>query len=117
MVEEAGGLGVVRAIAAEVERVSYGGLPRDVIDSLKRALLDYLGVALMGYGMGAPALLAYAKAAGGSGEATIIGDGARVSPGVAAGVNAQFAYNTDFEEAGPGDHAGLMSASLALAGG
>jgi len=67
--------------------------------------------------MGAPALLAYAKAAGGWGEATIIGDGARVSPGVAAGVNAQFAYNTDFDETGPGNHAFSMIASTALAAG
>ena len=72
---------------------------------VKQALMDDVGVALLAYRYLDEPLVRFAREVGGVAEATLMGDGARVSAGLAAGVNAEMASHSDFEESGPGVHA------------
>ena len=71
----------------------------------KKAILDDVGIAFLGYDLEGGQVIEYARAVGhGAPEATLIGDGGKVSCLVAAGANAQMAQDTDFNETGPGHH-------------
>jgi 2-methylcitrate dehydratase PrpD len=86
------------------------------VAKMKQAILDDIGCAFMGYEMGYGKILsAYAKDAGERQESTIIGDGERVFSGLAAGVNAQFSYDSNYEETGPGGHAFSTFAKTGIA--
>jgi 2-methylcitrate dehydratase PrpD len=107
-----------KELAAACDRVAavrYEDVPPEAVARLKHALLDFLGVALMGYAASNGAYVAYAGGSGAAPQATLIGDGTRTGLATAAGVNAQFAYDTDFDETGAGNHGFSPIAGTALA--
>lgn len=83
-------------------RLSYAALPPEVVAKTKLHLLDLLGVALasstMPFGEGA---WQAAHAAGGDGNATVIGFRERLAPAWAALVNGTLAHGTDFDDTHP----------------
>ena len=92
---------IVRKVVGE----RFEDLPPETVDRVKSFALDDLACGFLGYyetSRRGAALLNYARTAGGTPEATIIGDGLKVSCGVAAGVNSQMAYEPDYNETGPG---------------
>ena len=96
---------VTKTIVQKVVSERFEDLPSETVDRVKAFALDELACGFLGYyetSRRGAALLNYARAAGGTPEATIIGDGLKVSSGVAAGVNAQLAYEPDYNETGPG---------------
>ena len=92
-------------MATEVARSEFDNLPLEAVSMVKQALMDDVGVALLAYRYLDEPLVRFAREVGGVAEATLMGDGARVSAGLAAGVNAEMASHSDFEESGPGVHA------------
>lgn len=96
---------VTRAIVRRVVGERFEDLPPETVDRVKCFALDELACGFFGYyetSRRGAALLNYARAVGGTPEATILGDGLKVSSGVAAGVNSQMAYEPDYNETGPG---------------
>lgn len=92
---------IVRRVVGE----RFEDLPPETVDRVKSFALDELACGFFGYhetSRRGAALLNYARAVGGTPEATILGDGLKVSSGVAAGVNSQMAYEPDYNETGPG---------------
>ena len=92
---------IVRKVVGE----RFEDLPPETVDRVKSFALDDLACGFLGYyetSRRGAALLNYARTVGGTPEATIIGDGLKVSCGVAAGVNSQMAYEPDYNETGPG---------------
>ena len=88
-----------RALSQYVEQATFASLPPEAIKCAKNLILDNLGCALGGYASKAGKMLTgFARELGGKGPATIIGDGNRVSCGIASGVNAQLANILDFDE-------------------
>jgi 2-methylcitrate dehydratase PrpD len=105
----------IRDICNWLADVSFDQLPSDVVSFLKDGVVDYLGVALMGYRISGGPLTAYARRNSQIEESTIIGDGSRVNCATAAAVNAQMAYDSDFDETGPGNHSFSLIAASGLA--
>ena len=96
----------------------FDDIPEHAVEMTKQAILDDVGIALLGYSMAGGPIVEYARAVGGGvAEATLIGDGTKVSCQVAAGANAQMAFDTDFNETGPGHHimSSLVQSALAVA--
>ncbi|MBM3503003.1 MAG: MmgE/PrpD family protein [Alphaproteobacteria bacterium] len=108
-------MGVTQVLAEEIAATRYDDIPPAARQQAKRLLIDHVGIAYMGFQFTGRALADYAKDVGGTPEAVIIGDGGRVTAELAAGVNAQYCRNTDFEETGPGLHAGPVMAHTAFA--
>ena len=80
--------GITRRLAQFAVLTGYDGLPADVIAGSKRSFLDTVGVILGGCTEPAPRILTqYARRAGGSGSASVIGQGMRAAPPLAALVN------------------------------
>ena len=102
-------------LADEVARLEFDDLPVEAVSIVKRALMDDIGVAMLAYQYLDQPLVRFAREVGGNPEATVIGDGSRVSAGLAAGVNAEMASHSDFEESGPGVHAFSPIGQTALA--
>lgn len=98
-------MSVTERLAAEVAGAEFDGLPPGAVGIVKRALMDDIGVALLAHEYLDQPLIGFARQVGGLPEATLLGDGGRVSAGLAAGVNAEMASHSDFEESGPGVHA------------
>ena len=94
-----------RQMIRELIDAKIQDLPEVAVKKIKWAVLDDVGIAFQGYAMAGRVFAEYARDAGGSLEATVVGDGAKVSAGVAAGVNANMAYLSNFNETGPGGHA------------
>ena len=103
-------MGVTRTLAKEIASARYCGVPAAAMVRIERLLIDHIGVAVMGQCLTGSVMAAAAKAAGEAPDAVILGDGARVSAESAAAINAQVCRNTDFEETGPGLHAGPVIA-------
>jgi 2-methylcitrate dehydratase PrpD len=108
-------MGVTQVLSEEIAATRFEDIPAAAREQAKRLLIDHVGITYMGFQVAGRALAEYAKDIGGRPEAVIIGDGAKVSAEMAAGVNAQYCRNTDFEETGPGLHAGPVMAHTALA--
>ena len=96
---------ITQRLAAEVARADYDDLPVEAVSIVKQALMDDIGVAMLAYEYLDQPLVRFASEIGGNPEATVVGDGSLVSAGLAAGVNAEMASHSDFEESGPGVHA------------
>lgn len=100
-------MSVTQEMANQVVKANYEDIPPGAADRIRRGILDDIGIGFLGYYLDdrtAP-FVEYAKEFGGGlPEATIIGDGGRVSCMLAAGVNAQMSSGTDFNETGPGGH-------------
>lgn len=114
-------MSITQQLAAEVVGADFEGLPSGAVSIVKRALMDDIGVALLAYQYLDRPLIGFATQVGGLPEATLVGSGARVSAGLAAGVNAEMASHSDFEESGPGVHAfspiGQTAVAMAERGG
>jgi 2-methylcitrate dehydratase PrpD len=107
---------VTQHLAQEVTTAKFEDIPQSVVTRVKHGILDDVGIAFLGYSAVGEPLVNYAKdIGGGRPESVIIGDGSKVSCIAAAGVNAQMAYDTDFNEAGPGHHVLSALAQTALA--
>lgn len=106
---------VTAALVREVTGTTFDDIPQAAIDRITRLLVDSVGLCFMGYEVTGRRLCAYAAGLGGPEEAVLVGDGRRVPAEMAAAVNAQVARDTDFEETGPGLHAGPAMVHTALA--
>ena len=96
---------VTRLLAGEIANLTYNDLPVEVIEKIKLAIMDDVGIAYLSYLYYDKPLIRFAKDIGGFPEATLIGDGSKVSCYVAAGVNAEMAGDSNMNETGPGVHA------------
>lgn len=106
---------VTAALVREVVETSFREIPPAAADRIKRLIVDSVGNCFMGYEVTGHRLCGYAAELGGPGEAVLVGDGRMVPAEMAAAVNAQVARDTDFEETGPGLHAGPAMVHTALA--
>lgn len=106
---------VTAALVREVIDTSFREIPRAAVDRIRRLIVDSVANCFMGYEVTGRQLAAYAAELGGPEEAVLVADGRRVPAEVAAAVNAQVARDTDFEETGPGLHAGPAMVHTALA--
>jgi 2-methylcitrate dehydratase PrpD len=93
-------MGVTRELAAFVARTGFDDLPDEVVDVAKLAGLNIVGTCLGGYETRIGKLhIELAKDLGGGREqATIIGDGARVSVPAAAYANGNLGFALDYED-------------------
>lgn len=109
-------MSVTRALADEIVETTLGDIQGDAIEAIKRATLDNLAIAYFSYDLVDKPFVEFAKAAGGTPQATLVGDGAKVEAGLAAGINAQMASDSDYEETGPGVHmfAPISAAAIAV---
>lgn len=106
---------ITAALVREALETSVRDIPEAAIGRVKRLIVDSVGNCFMGYEVSGRMLSAYAAELGGPEEAVLVADGRRVPAEVAAAVNAQVARDTDFEETGPGLHAGPAMVHTALA--
>jgi 2-methylcitrate dehydratase len=106
---------VSRAFAEEIATTTFEDIPPASVETIKRATLDNLAITFFSYDIVDRPFAALARSLGGNPQATIVGDGARVSAGLAAGVNSQMASDSDFEEQGPGVHMFAPISAMALA--
>jgi 2-methylcitrate dehydratase PrpD len=86
--------------AAYASRVTYDDLPDNVRRILRWLVLDTLSTTLAAntLGVGIPELLAWARSAGGTPEATLIGLGDRLPAAAAAMVNGGMAHALNFDD-------------------
>lgn len=109
-------LGSTQRLVKEVIQAKFADIPTSIAERVTHGILDDVGIAFLGYSMAGGPLIEYAKdIGGGRPESTLIGDGSKVSCVIAASVNAQMAYDTDFNETGPGHHILSALAQTALA--
>lgn len=111
---------IARHLAHEVVEATFDDIPASAVERIKRGILDNVGIAFFDHLLDdrARRYVEYAKEIGsGIPEATLIGDGTKVSSVFASGVNAQMAASTDFHETGPGLHAlpNLVQTGIAVA--
>jgi 2-methylcitrate dehydratase PrpD len=109
-------MGVTRDLIRMFTTASFDQIPEAAVDITKKAILDDVGIGLLGYSMAGEKVVEYAKTVGaGTPESSLIGDGTKVSCMAAAAANAQMAFDTDFNETGPGHHIMSPLAQTALA--
>ncbi|MFZ0666904.1 MAG: MmgE/PrpD family protein [Acidimicrobiales bacterium] len=114
---DASGL-ITRQLATYASTISFEDLPSSTIDAAKRAVLDQLGLILIGSTLPWTAPLPrVVKALGGTGESTILGTGAKAPALHAAMVNANFGHACEMDDSGykGGCHAGALTIPPALA--
>jgi 2-methylcitrate dehydratase PrpD len=87
-------------LADFASRLRFERVPKEVIAQTKQAVLDTLGVALAGSGLGEGAreISRFAETQSGSPEATIWSTGKRVAAGAAALANAATARTLDYDD-------------------
>lgn len=86
-------------LCANVHRTSFDMLPHDVVETTKKQILDLLGVTLAGANQpGAKQVREFVEAAGGKGEASILGAGTKAPVPDAAQVNATMAHAHDYDD-------------------
>lgn len=98
--------------------VTYDDLPKKVVEETKKQVLDYIGVALGGYGQaGAKEIRELAVEWGGAPQATILCSGAKVPAPNAAQANATMVHSLDFDDVHEAAimHPGVITISTALA--
>ena len=96
----------------------YDALPPDVVQHAKRALLDYLGVALAGASMPMARIMAeYYRDVGGRGEASVVLAARRIPAVHAATVNGVYAHALDMDDGhrSAAGHPGVATLPAALA--
>lgn len=109
-------MSVTRELIKTFTTASFDQIPEPAVEITKQAILDDVGIGLLGYSMAGEPIVDYAKTVGGGlAQSTLIGDGAKVSTLLAASANAQMAFDTDFNETGPGHHIMGPIAQTALA--
>jgi 2-methylcitrate dehydratase PrpD len=108
-------MSVTSSLAAEVITTRTEDIPDSVMDAVKAMTIDHMGLPFMGRRYTGDALCAFAKDTLGQGEAVLLGEHIRVSPGLAAGINAQMTQNSGMESTGPGLHPGPLLVHTAFA--
>ena len=93
-----------KSMIKELSEAKFENMPSVAIDKIKWAILDDVGIAFQGYSMQGETLTDYVGKTVGRPESTVVGNGAKVSAGVAAGVNAMFGYASNYDEMGPAGH-------------
>ena len=91
-----------KGMIKELIGTKFEDIPPAVVEKIKWAILDDVGITFQGYNMAGKVLADYAKDAGGRPESTVVGDGVKVATAVAAGVNAAMGYDSDYNESGSG---------------
>ena len=88
------------ALADFAARLRFEDIPYEIVEQTKQAVLDTLGVALAGAGLGegAAEIVRYAETQTGPAEATIWCSGQRVSAAAAALANAAVARTLDYDD-------------------
>ncbi|GAB3580966.1 MmgE/PrpD family protein [Amycolatopsis endophytica] len=108
-------------LAETLTSLKPGDLPADVLDAAAVSLVDQVGVALGGAGLGegCGAFADLARCEGGTPQSTLLGFGGRVPAAAAASVNGALAHALDYEDSVDGlpvhPHAQVVPAALALA--
>jgi len=100
--------------------VKYEDLSEKAIEETKKQVLDYIGVAIGGYGQaGAAETRELAIEWGGAPQSTIIGCGIKVPAPAAAQANASMVHSLDFDDVHEAAimHPGVVTISSALAAG
>ena len=116
-------MSTTRTLASYISKLKYEDLPPAVAEKGRLAVMDGVGNAIGGYGVDlSRTFLALAKeTGGGKGDATLIGDGSRVSVSMGAFGNGALATMLDFcDDRGMGRLAawlGAMAVPAALASG
>lgn len=98
--------------------VTFEDLPLKVVDETKKQVLDFIGVALGGYGQaGAKEVRELAVEWGGAPQSTIISCGVKVPAPNAAQANATMVHSLDFDDVHEAAimHPGVVTISTALA--
>jgi 2-methylcitrate dehydratase PrpD len=93
-------MGVTRTLARYAVETKYEDLPKEVVEQAKVATLNILAVALGGYKtrIGQLHITMAKEIGGGNPQATIIGDGSKVSCPLAAYANGNLAFALDYED-------------------
>ncbi len=91
---------ITRSLAEYAAAGNFDALPTDVVEHTKTCILNILGAALAGRKtrIGQMHIDLAKQTGGGISEATIIGDGARVSAAMASYANASLAFALDYED-------------------
>ena len=98
--------------------VTYADLPAKTVEETKKQILDYIGVALGGYGQAAAKeVRELAVEWGGAPQSTILFSGTKVPAPSAAQANATAVHSLDFDDVHEGAimHPGVVTISTALA--
>jgi 2-methylcitrate dehydratase PrpD len=89
----------IQLFAQNFLKVQYGDLPQDVVETTKREILDFLGVALAGYDSpGAKELADLLSGLGGKEESCAICHKKKLPAPVAAQINATMGHGLDFDD-------------------
>lgn len=93
-------MGVTRTLAQYAASGGFDDLPPDVVEHAKVAVLNILGASLGGFEthIGKLHLSLARKTGGGCPEATLIGDGEKISTAMAAYANSSLAFALDYED-------------------
>ena len=93
-------MGVTRILCQHVVNTKYDDFPKEVIEQAKLCILNILGVTFGGYKtrIGQLHVKMAKDIGGGIPEATIIGDGAKVSCPLASYANGNLAFALDYED-------------------
>ena len=104
-------MSVTRTLASYLSNIKYDDLPPEVVEKAKLAIFDTLGNMIGGYPLSlSTTFLELAKdLGGGRGEATLIGDGTKVSVPLAAFGNGALASMLDYND-GYRNESGKLSA-------
>jgi 2-methylcitrate dehydratase PrpD len=86
-------------LAANIARIRYEDLPRDVVDVTKKTILDILGTILGGSGAGAGIreIVEVVKDGGGRGESSVFSYGIKTNAWMAAFANGAMAHAIDYD--------------------
>lgn len=109
---------VAQDLARYIADLRYEDLPPEAVQAAKEALLDQLGIQLMGSTLPwTGATLQVMREIGKAGDSTVIGQGDRLTPLDAASVNANYAHSCELDDSGysGGAHSGALSVPCALA--
>jgi 2-methylcitrate dehydratase PrpD len=111
-------MGATRTLCRYAVNTRYEDLPSDVIEKAKLCILNILGVEFGGYKtrIGRLHVNMAKNIGGGRPEATIVGDGTKVSVPLAAYANGNLGFALDYEDMIRYIlHAGYISAAAGLA--
>jgi 2-methylcitrate dehydratase PrpD len=110
---------ITRSLAELVTEYPAGAFAAGAVEEVKRALLDLLGVTVVGATEPAGRhCLAYARSQAAAGPAAVIGGGVRLAPTLAALVNGTAGHALDLDDIGLGAghvSVAIMPAALAVA--
>ena len=93
-------MGVTKRLAEYAAMTEYSDLPSGVVEQAKLCILNILGVSLAGYKtrIGGLHIKMAKEIGGGVNDATIFGDGAKVSAPLAAYANGNLGFALDYED-------------------